>query len=131
MIRKSIEGLKNEEADDPPNLVSFRISEDEQVVWFTFSDKRMALAALVKEDEECIFDGKFNDDEFSRVLVTGCRGDERNIMIQSPKFGDTLAIGRNGLIETVRWNNLHSFNVVQNQRRLHKGHIGRNLKREK
>ena len=89
---KSIEGLPNEEADAHPNLVSFRISEDEQVVEFTWSDKRMALADLVKEDEVCIFNGKFNDDEYSRVLVTGCKGDERNIMIQ-------ISIGRNGLIE--------------------------------
>ena len=50
----------------------------------------MLLTALVKEDEECIYNGKLNNDEYSRVLVTGCKGDERNIMIQSSTYGDNL-----------------------------------------
>jgi len=129
---KSIQGLQKEEADNHPHLVSFRISEDEQIVWCTFSDKRMAQAALVKEDKECIFNGKFTNDGNSRILVTGCKGDERNIMIRSNMYGDSLAIGRNGSVQTVKWNNDYRLqNAVNNQHLLDKNVIVENFMREK
>jgi len=56
-----------------------------------WSNNFTAVAQLTDEKkEDCIFHGKFVEDEESEVLVTGCTPDELSVQIQSSMYGDEL-----------------------------------------
>ena len=40
--------------------------------------------------EDCFFEGTFQEDPESSILITGCQDEVKNIQIQSVVFGDTL-----------------------------------------
>merc|ERR1719385_359159 len=77
-------------------LTNFTMKTEDRAT-FEWENGEVARANLVKEKDECIYRGSFPGEQESRVLVSGCRGEERNIAIQSIEHCDTDAtLLRNG-----------------------------------
>ena len=60
---------------------------------FEWSDELKTTVEMVETSHEyCFFEGTFQEDPESSILITGCQDEVKNIQIQSVVFGDTLGI---------------------------------------
>ena len=83
-------------------LTLFDIDNSEKLAFLEWSNHELIKIVLKKtSNSNCIYKGKFKEDQNSKVLVTGCSNDEfRNVQIQSIVFGDTIAkVDKNGRVE--------------------------------
>ena len=83
-------------------LKKFNINPEETealLEWSFGTQMKIELEKIVGEDD-CIFKSKFSEENFSNILLTGCKGEERSLQIQSVKFGDILAtVSEDGNVE--------------------------------
>ena len=83
-------------------LKKFNINPEETeafLEWSFGTQTKIELEKIVGEDD-CIFKSKFSEENFSNILLTGCKGEERSLQIQSVKFGDILAtVSEDGNVE--------------------------------
>ena len=86
-------------------LKKFNINSEETeafLEWSIGTQTKIKLEKIVGEN--CIFKSKFSEENYSHILLTGCKGDDkRSVQIQSVKFGDILAtVSEDGNVELFR-----------------------------
>ena len=56
------------------------------------NELKTTVEMMETSHEDCFFEGTFQEDPESSILITGCQDEVKNIQIQSLVFGDTLGI---------------------------------------
>ena len=73
--------------------------------YIQWSDCKHNFAKITEADEKnCIFDGKMEDDPSSKVLITGCYGEDNGVQIHSEVYGDWLFTTRDGRAFALEFN---------------------------
>jgi len=90
--QKSIASTPKQQPRQPRQLLTANLKEKSifllELKWSDKATTIVKLESLGDIDEDCFYKGSYIEDSDSTILITGC--ELKNILIQSPIFGDYL-----------------------------------------
>ena len=96
---------------NPRNITFARIVKQKLVL--TWSDCSVSYADL-RETDDCIYEGMIDKDTTSTVLVTGCKGEDIDVQIQSELIGTWIFPTKDGRALAITIDDNHYHEVLEN-----------------